>query len=267
MEYNSPEYFTVVQEIGRVVKRKAKLAICFDVGNISELPNTNSLGQISHLPYETCYFEMGFGEGTKVGVLVWERELEEESSKISFPIEGVLFLVQQPTGINIGILAYFMVKIQAEENGPFHLMSRLSVSEMCDFVRAEEMKLTLRGVSWGIVNFLAALQCTNVREVDHKPGEVERKLCASKNKCPPYSFKTLELIVPASKKDKQDPKGGTHASPRLHLRRGHIREYAPGKTCWVQPCMVGDSSKGVVHKEYAAKKSNTETAPHTGLSV
>ncbi len=47
--------------------------------------------------------------------------------------------------------------------------------------------------------------------------------------------------------------GGTHASPRLHLRRGHPRQYAPGKYCWVQPCVVGNKAAGMVHKDYAIK--------------
>ena len=45
-------------------------------------------------------------------------------------------------------------------------------------------------------------------------------------------------------------KGGTHASPRLHDRRGHWRKYPSGKVGWVKPCKVGDASRGVVFKDY-----------------
>jgi hypothetical protein len=52
------------------------------------------------------------------------------------------------------------------------------------------------------------------------------------------------------KQSKAEPCGGTHASPRLHDRRGHWRKYPSGKTVWVRNCKVGDPSKGVVFKDY-----------------
>jgi hypothetical protein len=51
---------------------------------------------------------------------------------------------------------------------------------------------------------------------------------------------------------KGEGQGGTHASPRLHDRRGHWRTYkATGKRVWVKDCKVGDARKGIVFKDYA----------------
>jgi hypothetical protein len=44
--------------------------------------------------------------------------------------------------------------------------------------------------------------------------------------------------------------GGTHASPRLHLRRGHYRQYTNGIKRWIKPSWVGDKTRGVVTKTY-----------------
>lgn len=55
-------------------------------------------------------------------------------------------------------------------------------------------------------------------------------------------------IEPAAKK--QPDMGGTHATPRLHDRRGHWRNYPSGKRGWVKACKVGDASRGVVFKDY-----------------
>jgi hypothetical protein len=53
---------------------------------------------------------------------------------------------------------------------------------------------------------------------------------------------------------KGEGQGGTHASPRLHDRRGHWRTYkATGKRIWVKDCKVGDASKGMVFKDYTAR--------------
>lgn len=63
-----------------------------------------------------------------------------------------------------------------------------------------------------------------------------------------FDWHTVEIGPWASK---AEPQGGTHASPRLHDRRGHWRLIkATGKRVWVKACKVGDASKGVVFKDY-----------------
>lgn len=53
--------------------------------------------------------------------------------------------------------------------------------------------------------------------------------------------------------------GGTHASPRWHMRRGHWRTYKSGKRVWVEQMEVGDKSKGVIVKDYVI---NSQGANH-----
>ena len=45
--------------------------------------------------------------------------------------------------------------------------------------------------------------------------------------------------------------GGTHASPRWHVRRGHWRTLVGGRRVFVQPCEVGDRARGGIVKDYA----------------
>lgn len=72
---------------------------------------------------------------------------------------------------------------------------------------------------------------------------------AAKGKGPVlFDWRTVE-VAPVAKK--MPDQGGTHASPRLHDRRGHWRTMkASGKRVWVRDCKVGDASKGVVFKDY-----------------
>jgi hypothetical protein len=72
---------------------------------------------------------------------------------------------------------------------------------------------------------------------------------AAKGKSPAlFDWHTVEVSPPTLKSDHQ---GGTHASPRLHDRRGHWRTIKKtGKRVWVRNCKVGDASKGVVFKDY-----------------
>lgn len=68
---------------------------------------------------------------------------------------------------------------------------------------------------------------------------------------PLYDWHTV-VIEPS--KLKQEPQGGTHASPRRHQARGHWRTYASGKRGWVKECWRGDASKGTIFKDYQIKE-------------
>ena len=72
-----------------------------------------------------------------------------------------------------------------------------------------------------------------------------RKIAQGKK--PTYEWRTV-VIEPSQ--PRQEPQGGTHASPRLHDRRGHLRRLRSGKNVWVRPCKVGDAARGVVFHDY-----------------
>lgn len=48
--------------------------------------------------------------------------------------------------------------------------------------------------------------------------------------------------------------GGTHASPRFHMRRAHLRHYSDGKITFVRQAQVGNPLLGTVAKDYIVKK-------------
>lgn len=70
----------------------------------------------------------------------------------------------------------------------------------------------------------------------------------------PLSF-SWHTVTIEPKKIRSQSLGGSHASPRLHDRRGHWRTYKSGKKVWIKACKVGDASKGVVFKDYQVKQS------------
>ncbi len=73
-----------------------------------------------------------------------------------------------------------------------------------------------------------------------------RKL--KKKKMPLYEWRTV-TIEPT--KPNRESLGGTHASPRLHDRRGHWRFIKKTQQrVWVRDCKVGNASKGVVFHDY-----------------
>lgn len=75
-----------------------------------------------------------------------------------------------------------------------------------------------------------------------------------KQKGKPLHYEWRTVVI----KPKQPTKahhGGTHASPRLHDRRGHWRTMKKsGKRVWVKQCKVGDPAKGAVFHDYKFKE-------------
>jgi len=79
----------------------------------------------------------------------------------------------------------------------------------------------------------------------------------AQGKTPTYDWTTV-YIEPV--RERSECKGGTHASPRLHDRRGHLRRLRSGRNVWVKPCKVGDASKGIVWHDYAISTTRSPGA-------
>lgn len=102
--------------------------------------------------------------------------------------------------------------------------------------------------SFLLMKGLSALNCSNVVYVDNEPSEPLNKKRIKNGKVPLFTYKTLHIDSNEVKIIKPD-QGGTHASPRVHLRRGHVRHYAT-HSVWIEDMIVGDPSKGAVIKDY-----------------
>ena len=79
----------------------------------------------------------------------------------------------------------------------------------------------------------------------------QRKIASGKQ--PSYDWRTVVIDTSVIR---CDYKGGTHASPRLHDRRGHSRRLPDGRIVWVRACKVGDAGRGVVFHDYQVKGKN-----------
>jgi hypothetical protein len=98
------------------------------------------------------------------------------------------------------------------------------------------------------LNLFYVLGCSNVATVDNAAPAALNKKRAKAGKFPVVEHKTLVVMLDAQR-NVNKPQGGTHASPRVHLRRGHVRKMESGRRVWVQACVVG-SKHGMVLKDY-----------------
>jgi len=205
----------------------SKIAIAFDAGDVETINSFKRIDELIRLPYPAMWLENSQhigGVKALFGQMIWNHSgtiqahcfVRNANHKWMFfeswNLDGKkIHFGHCPNGIDTETASFF-----------FHIASK----------------------------FLSALNCTNINRIEHKPSEKLQKARAKRGKQPLFSYWTLEIDLPKSRAAGEDY-GGTHASPRLHLRRGHPRQYAPGKYCWVQPCVVGNKAAGIVHKDYS----------------
>lgn len=97
-----------------------------------------------------------------------------------------------------------------------------------------------------LFQLLAALSCTNVTTELIRPNREAR---AARPESTLFDYHVL-MIRPGAERHEGNPLGGSHASPRTHLRRGHIRQHQTAGRIWVNSCVVNPTAIGTVNKDY-----------------
>lgn len=222
-------------------------AIKFDLGDeFSDMPGfelSDDKIPVPRLPYDKVYFEAVSSDGKRYGalfenygeygvcgqMLVEAMAENRPSMKGLFPV-GLMFVQEND-----------QLRILHGHNDEFKELQVGSIVALDLMVKA-----------------IAVLNCSNVKIIESQENKFINKKRKAKGKLPLFTYKTLHIDTGEQEKQKGEKKG-THSSPRVHLRRGHIRTLANGTTVWVQPCVVGDKTKGIVHKDYAAHRNTTGT--------
>lgn len=125
-----------------------------------------------------------------------------------------------------------------------------------EYPKEQRSTRVMRDISdevFAMIHLLTALAIDHGRyETLPAPMKLNKKR-AKKNRVPMFEYKVLDIVAdilqaaPAAKPHQ----GGTHASPRMHKRRGHIRHLRSGRTTWVRNMIVGKPTAGTVEKEYS----------------
>jgi hypothetical protein len=91
----------------------------------------------------------------------------------------------------------------------------------------------------------------HVETTDVPPDAKENRIRRVKGQAPLYTYKTL-VVGERKETATSRGRGGTHASPRSHLRRGYYRTSKKGVRHWVSSAYV-NGAPGFVHKDYEIK--------------
>ncbi len=210
------------------ISKHAEDAICFDAGPGCDFDDVKVIDGLVRLPYGVCWIEVSGPSSTLVGCLysacgtdVEPQDMGQIWAKINRQWEYLCTFTQFHGSSEIVVLPDWSPRLTEDALGDFINIFR---------------------------SVLCVLNCRNIQKVKHDQPAKLQKSREKKGKKPLFSYWTLHVGEHASH-------GGEtregHASPRLHLRRGHFREYQPGKYCWVQACAVGRKENGMIHKDYS----------------
>lgn len=204
----------------------------FFLGSVDDIPNVPVERLGLNLPYDRCAFAMTGDEGAKA-IVIAKHYGDEERSFTIFAYAPDVRAWQL-----VGVLMMYGETIDVYPNRD-HM------------VRAAEAQAFMRATSVCVAQALEVLNCVNVAtEVVDAPSKVNEKR-ARKGVVPIYSYKVLVL----RRGNHHGALGvGSHESPRVHLRRGHIKRRKTGNFWW-QPCVVvGRNPRGIVMKDYRADR-------------
>lgn len=109
---------------------------------------------------------------------------------------------------------------------------------------------SLTAVVFGLISFL-----------QREPNEIvsskqQRDRNPSTAKLPASADAYMTVVLDPTKRTKGKSKGGTHASPRAHERRGFWRTSKCGVKHWVGPTIVNPSAGAMVVKDYVISTSS-----------
>ena len=216
-------------------------AVCFDGGD-AELITVPHRQELCRLPYPVTWIEFLYrfpDTPMRVGFLC--RTLTDERLEIN--------VYQNPPHPSFPKRWALMYQSRIRFLGGEYPKERREISYAPSNMIAHDVEAD----SSIVLCFLTALNCCNVRRVEHTPAIAINKKRERAGRPPLFSYWTLQLAPDVH--EAVTSTGGTHASPRIHLRRGHIRRrHGSDKWWWVQPHVVGRKDLGMVHKDYDARQ-------------
>lgn len=215
-----------------------------DAGNFIETTSGLADTNISKPPYEKTmvYFCL---EKTPLFI--------KSSSEI---VKAIYLVIDSKQPGNV----YGIVKTHGNENNFFIEKIGCNFDAICSIPKADNSTAFAKrifndeGDLIGNFLFIALLLFgyianNNITYETVTPDAAENKKLIKAGKYPMYEYKKL-VLNPEQPRVVHPHQGGTHASPRMHTRRGHNRKLKSGKTIWINDCTVGKSSAGVIEKDY-----------------
>lgn len=241
----TPKEQECLKSLAATVNKSTHFAVP-DGGILLNARGSGLVGQVMHLPFKNITVEC------------WSVEHQTKYVAIAFEDEGPGICV---TGGRFNpftkswdvCLTMSYLSRTIEESGFFtpyaHAMMFPSIRDALKYDDKQCRELS-NVYCCLVIELIEALTCRNV--VTEPLEVIDEKVNVRRirdGKLPLYETRILTIKTPEIKHS-TGKRCASHASPRQHLRRGHIRRLESGNI-WVNSCVVGDANKGVINKQYS----------------
>lgn len=229
------------------VKQSEKISFAEEsIQDMLDVSDSSMQSEISRLPYTDCYFELPHKNDSSFGINIHEEKV----------LDGYIYsssiAIIKNKQIDIAPLTMRHISNYEYIDGVRKMVASYDFYDD-DLTDNEQVEIaeTYGSLVGVVLRMMAVIACSNVELIDNVKYSYKKKHGKVRKGLPLYTYKTLHIKPSATQTKNISDSIGTHASPRLHLRRGHIRELQSGETTWVQSCMVGTKDNGIVEKEYS----------------
>lgn len=222
--------------------------------DVDVLPNNHSLSDFK-LPYDIML----------IGLESEEFSGEEFNTNTYAQLVDALFLVKDDEGIHVH--GFRSIDGKGKEWLPGANITTIYLNEEDEEVRygadmfpgyknmdREPLKEASEATVQMINDIVGLLNCSNVSTAPVKPSNL-RMMRARKHRLPLKEYNEIKL--PGEVRLRTEHKGGTHASPAYHMRRGHKRTLHRGtryeRDIFVHACAVGNPQRGKVEHDYVVR--------------
>lgn len=210
-------------------------------------------GNKLRLPYPTISIEFYVPQHNRKLIVV----AKETDTQISF----MCFCSDKFSGQFIPIMAHcgtffsddVFMGMDKDGNTPNYFI-KIDPSLYCSTLKDSEYNFNFVAAAIRpILELLEALSCRNVSTTNHQEAFTGNAKRVKAGKLPFYETRMLVIDTQYNPSGKTGNGGGSHASPRQHLRRGHIRRHQTAGNIWIQSSVVGDPTKGSINKSYQVR--------------
>lgn len=225
-----------------------------------------------HLPFDKCIFEYEVREPKQYDdqgreydvthniVIVEKMWVEDKSCILVLPLMRIVesngYSYWTPPINSIALLPDASLKVNEDatiEVRGFKIIGANTkrVQDKFKSMQAEDALQSVAVELRVVAHFAMLCGCDNVNA--KKIHTVDKKLAkrtAERNGTPHNDYWMLDVYMNEEYESSGSGEGGSHSSPRFHVRRGHIRRYQTGKTTWVKQHTVGTPELGVIKKDY-----------------
>ncbi len=247
-----PEVHEVDREFAKSLSEIIRDSIHFvipDDGEIFDDELKGLEGKRIELPYESMSIEF-YLSGK------WSRG-ETGKAIVVATDDGdgiIVFAASASSGTEVWIPTAYAMRVPKNINmtgkrSDHMTRSRVVCPGLLEEVGSDESHNHIGSFELCLEELIEALSCKNISTANHQEVSVVNGKRIKEGKLPFYETKMLVIDTRASSAGKAG-NGGSHASPRQHLRRGHIRRL-PNGNIWVNSCVVGDPTKGSINKHYS----------------